>query len=298
MGPLTGVKVVELASLAPAPFGSMILADFGADVLRVDRVGNGDGLTPPAGPLDRGKHTIALNLKDPEDLARLQVLIANADVFIEGFRPGVAERLGIGPGDLEAHNPTLIYGRMTGWGQDGPLANAAGHDINYIALSGVLDLVGREGGRPVPPGNIVGDFAGGGMLLALGVVAALYERERSGKGQVIDAAMVDGLRCSPPSYTGCTPMGCGTPRVAGTPSTVVHRSTTRTNAPTVFTSRSVVSSIRSTFNCLPLSVSTIRNCRSRWTRTAGHSSKGSSARSSRSTRVRTGPTCLRTPMLV
>lgn len=192
-GPLQGVKVVELAGLAPAPFGSMVLADFGADVLRVERTsGNVEALTPPDGPLDRGKHTIALNLKDSNDIQELLGFVAKADVFIEGFRPGVAERLGIGPADLEQTNPRLVYGRMTGWGQDGPLASTAGHDINYIALSGALDLVGRAGERPVPPGNIVGDFAGGGMLLALGVIAALYERERSGKGQVVDAAMVDG----------------------------------------------------------------------------------------------------------
>lgn len=192
-GPLQGVKVVELAGLAPAPFGAMVLADFGAEVVRVERAGgSGDALTPPDGPLDRGKHTIALNLKDPNDIQTLLQLVCRADVFIEGFRPGVAERLGIGPSDLEQHNPRLIYGRMTGWGQEGPLASNAGHDINYIALSGVLDLVGRAAQRPVPPGNIIGDFAGGGMLLALGVIAALYEREHSGKGQIIDAAMVDG----------------------------------------------------------------------------------------------------------
>jgi alpha-methylacyl-CoA racemase len=192
-GPLSGIKVVELAGLAPAPFGCMVLADLGADVLRVERAGTpGDGLTPPDGPLDRGKHTIALNLKDPEDVGTLLALVAKADVFVEGFRPGVAERLGIGPEELEKHNPRLIYGRMTGWGQQGPLASTAGHDINYIALTGALELIGRPGERPVPPGNIIGDFAGGGMLLAMGVLAALYERERSGKGQVIDAAMVDG----------------------------------------------------------------------------------------------------------
>lgn len=192
-GPLSGVKVVEIASLAPAPFGCMVLADLGADVLRVERAGTpGDGITPPDGPLDRGKHTIALNLKDPEDIRTLLALVAKADVFVEGFRPGVAERLGIGPEELEKHNPRLIYGRMTGWGQQGPLSSTAGHDINYIALTGTLELIGRPGERPVPPGNIIGDFAGGGMLLAMGVLAALYERERSGKGQVIDAAMVDG----------------------------------------------------------------------------------------------------------
>ena len=193
MGPLAGVKVVEIASLAPAPFGCMVLADLGAEVLRVDRAGApGDGLTPPDGPLDRGKRSVKLNMKDPEDLHTLYALVKQADVFVEGFRPGVAERLGIGPADLAARNPRLIYGRMTGWGQQGPLASTAGHDINYIALTGTLDLIGRSGERPVPPGNIIGDFAGGGMLLALGVLSALYERERSGTGQVIDAAMVDG----------------------------------------------------------------------------------------------------------
>ncbi|TSD95986.1 CoA transferase [Skermania sp. ID1734] len=193
MGPLHGVKVVELAGLAPAPFGCMMLADLGAEVVRVEREGgNGDGLTPPDGPLDRGKHTIRLNVKDPDDHATLCALVDAADVFVEGMRPGVAERLGIGPDDLLARNPRLIYGRMTGWGQSGPLAARAGHDINYIALSGALSLVGRSGERPVPPANIIGDFAGGGMLLALGVLGALYERERSGLGQVVDAAMVDG----------------------------------------------------------------------------------------------------------
>ncbi len=193
MGPLAGVKVVEIASLAPAPFGCMVLADLGAEVLRVERAGvAGDGLTPPDGPLDRGKRTVKLNLKDPDDVEALYALVEHADVFVEGFRPGVAERLGIGPADLESRNPSLIYGRMTGWGQQGPLSSTAGHDINYIALTGTLDLIGRSGERPIPPGNIIGDFAGGGMLLALGVVSALYERGQSGKGQIIDAAMVDG----------------------------------------------------------------------------------------------------------
>lgn len=191
-GPLAGVRVVEIAGLAPAPFGCMLLADLGADVLRVERATASDGLVPPAGPLDRGKHTLALDLKNPSDRETLYGITDNADVFVEGFRPGVAERLGIGPADLESRNPRIIYARMTGWGQQGPLAASAGHDINYIALSGVLDLIGRADERPVPPGNIIGDFAGGGMLLALGVIAALYERGQSGVGQVVDAAMVDG----------------------------------------------------------------------------------------------------------
>ncbi|MFC9664643.1 CaiB/BaiF CoA transferase family protein [Nocardia sp. NPDC127606] len=192
MGPLTGVKVVEIASLAPAPFGCMILADMGAEVLRVDRASGQAGVVAPAGPLDRGRRSIAVNLKDPAGVAVVHELIANADVFVEGFRPGVAERLGIGPDTLLELNPKLVYGRMTGWGQDGPLAPRAGHDINYIAVAGALEPIGRAGERPHAPLNLLGDFAGGGLFLALGVLAALYERERSGKGQVIDAAMVDG----------------------------------------------------------------------------------------------------------
>lgn len=193
MGPLKGVRVVEIASLAPAPFGCMILADLGAEVVRVDRAGTpGDGIVAPEGPLDRGKHSIALNLKEPEDLEVLYRLIESADVVVEGFRPGAAERLGIGPEELIGRNPRLVYGRMTGWGQCGPLALAAGHDINYIAVAGALEPIGRPGERPVPPLNLIGDFAGGGLLLAMGIVSALYERERSGVGQVVDAAMVDG----------------------------------------------------------------------------------------------------------
>ncbi|WP_182376206.1 CaiB/BaiF CoA-transferase family protein [Nocardioides sp. WS12] len=192
MGPLTGVTVIEMAGLAPAPFGCMILADLGADVLRIDRRTSGGGLTPPSGPLDRGKTSIELDIKDPSDLARLLELVDGADVFVEGYRPGVAERLGLGPDVLLERNPRLVYGRMTGWGQEGPLAPRAGHDINYIALAGALEPIGRAGERPHAPLNVIGDFAGGGMLLALGVVAALHERNASGAGQVVDAAMVDG----------------------------------------------------------------------------------------------------------
>ncbi|GGC76699.1 CoA transferase [Hoyosella rhizosphaerae] len=190
-GPLAGIRVIEMAGLAPGPFGCMMLADLGADVLRIERAGGG-GLVPPEGPLDRGKYSLSLDVKNPADLEKLLALCDNADVFVEGFRPGVAERIGIGPEDLHARNPRLIYGRITGWGQDGPLAPRAGHDINYAAISGALDLLGREGEKPTPPVNLLADFAGGGMLLALGVLAALHERNSSNKGQVIDAAMVDG----------------------------------------------------------------------------------------------------------
>jgi alpha-methylacyl-CoA racemase len=194
MGPLNGVKVVELAGLAPAPFGCMILADLGAEVVRITRPDafSHDASVPPNGPLDRGKLSYPLDLKEPSQHDALTQLADKADVFIEGFRPGVTERLGTGPDDLLTRNPRLIYGRMTGWGQSGPLAGTAGHDINYIALADVLGLIGPAGRAPVPPVNVVGDFGGGGMLLALGIISALYEREKSGLGQVIDAAMVDG----------------------------------------------------------------------------------------------------------
>ena len=193
MGPLDGVRVIEIASLAPAPFGCMILSDLGADVLRVDRAEScGPDATAPAVPLSRGRRSVGINLKDPDGIELLLRLAESSDVLVEGFRPGVAERLGFGPEACAARNPRLVYGRMTGWGQDGPLAPTAGHDIDYIAISGALSLVGRAGERPVPPVNLLGDFGGGGMLLALGVLAALLERERSGLGQVVDAAMVDG----------------------------------------------------------------------------------------------------------
>ena len=193
MGPLHGVRVIELESLAPAPFGCMVLADLGADVLRVDRPGSaGHPVVRPTDPLVRGRRSIRLNLKDPAGLAVLLRLLDAADVLVEGYRPGVAERLGCGPEVCLDRNPRLVYARMTGWGQDGPLAAAAGHDIDYIAVAGSLDPIGRAGERPVPPLNLLGDFGGGGMLLAVGVLAALLERERSGHGQVVDAAMVDG----------------------------------------------------------------------------------------------------------
>ncbi|HEX3489039.1 MAG TPA: CaiB/BaiF CoA-transferase family protein [Streptosporangiaceae bacterium] len=193
MGPLDGVRVIEIASLAPAPFGCMVLADLGADVLRVDRAErSGPQARTPADPLVRGRRSIGLNLKDAAGVDVLLRLIEGADVLVEGFRPGVAERLGFGPEECARRNPRLVFARMTGWGQEGPLAPTAGHDIDYIGISGALGPIGRAGQRPVPPLNLVGDFGGGGMLLAVGILAALVERERSGLGQVVDAAMVDG----------------------------------------------------------------------------------------------------------
>ena len=194
-GPLAGVRVVEMAGIGPGPFCAMMLADMGAEVLRIDRPGAADlGLPvePRFSVLHRGRRSVALDLKQPAAIAAVKRLAVKADALIEGFRPGVMERLGLGPDECMTANPRLVYGRMTGWGQEGPMAPAAGHDINYIALAGVLHSIGRRGSAPVPPLNLVGDFGGGGMYLAFGVVCALLEAGRSGRGQVVDAAMVDG----------------------------------------------------------------------------------------------------------
>ncbi|MBX7433422.1 CoA transferase [Mycobacterium sp. Y57] len=193
-GPLQGLRVVELAGIGPGPHAAMILGDLGADVVRVERPGKGPGpATDPGNDyLLRNRRSVAADLKSEEDRAMVLGLIAKADVLIEGFRPGVTERLGLGPDDCAELNPRLIYARMTGWGQDGPRAQQAGHDINYISLNGALHAIGRAGERPVPPLNLVGDFGGGSMFLLVGVLSALWEREHSGTGQVVDAAMVDG----------------------------------------------------------------------------------------------------------
>jgi alpha-methylacyl-CoA racemase len=191
-GPLEGIRVVELAGIGPGPYCCMLLADLGAEVLRVERLGRPPGPEPSWDLLLRGRQSVALDLKRPEGVAAVLALVERADVLVEGWRPQVAERLGVGPEACLARNPRLVYGRMTGWGQDGPLAERAGHDIDYIALAGALWPIGRRGDRPVPPLNLVGDFGGGGLLLAFGICAALVERARSGRGQVVDAAMVDG----------------------------------------------------------------------------------------------------------
>ncbi len=193
MGPLEGVKVIELAGIGPAPFACMMLAELGAEVLRIDRPGGEPSLGPPELDLvNRGRRSAALDLKQPAAVDVVRRLVAQADVLVEGFRPGVAERLGLGPEGCRAVNPRLVYGRMTGWGQDGPLAQTAGHDIDYLALSGALHLIGRAGGPPQVPANLLGDFAGGSLYLVIGVLAALNEAQRSGRGQVVDAAIVDG----------------------------------------------------------------------------------------------------------
>ncbi|RAI58151.1 CaiB/BaiF CoA transferase family protein [Roseicella frigidaeris] len=190
MGPLKGLRILEFAGIGPGPFCGMVLADLGAEVLRIERR---DGpAVPPEDFINRGRRSVALDLKSPAAIAAVLRLVEGADALIEGFRPGVMERLGLGPEPCLGRNPRLVYGRMTGWGQEGPLAQSAGHDMNYIALTGALWSIGRAGERPVPPLNLVGDYGGGGMLLALGVVAALLHAKTGGEGQVVDAAMVDG----------------------------------------------------------------------------------------------------------
>jgi len=191
MGPLNGYTIIELAGIGPAPMGGMILADMGAEVIRIDRASGANALVMKD-VSSRGKKSVVINLKDPEGLETLLRMVENADAIIDPFRPGVCEKLGIGPDVCLQRNPKLIFARMTGWGQEGPLANAAGHDINYISITGALYAMGRKGEKPVPPLNLVGDMGGGGMLLVNGVLAALLETANSGKGQVIDVAMVDG----------------------------------------------------------------------------------------------------------
>ena len=203
MGPLHGYRIIEIAGIGPGPFCAMLLSDQGAEVVRVDRPPAPGGAQRPVNPvLNRGRPSLALDLKRPEGVAALLRMVERADALFEGFRPGVMERLGVGPEPCRARNPRLVYGRMTGWGQEGPLAQAAGHDLNYIALAGALYYFGAEGGPPAQPLNILGDFAGGGMLLAMGILAALLERERSGEGQVVDAAMVDGTAALMASFWG------------------------------------------------------------------------------------------------
>ena len=194
-GPLEGIRIVELAGLGPAPFAGMMLSDAGADIIRIDRSDRAQyppHQDPHVDLMNRGRRSVAVDLKHPDGVALVLRLVEGADGLMEGFRPGVAERLGLGPDECLARNPRLAYGRMTGYGQEGPMAQSAGHDIDYIALSGALEAIGRAGERPVPPLNLVGDFGGGGMLLAYGMLAAILGARTTGRGQVIDAAMVDG----------------------------------------------------------------------------------------------------------
>ena len=192
MGPLSGFRIIELAGIGPGPFCGMMLADMGAEVIRVDRLGGNPSSSVGHDILFRNRKSIAVNLKHPDGVETVLKLCENADAIFEGYRPGVAERLGVGPEHCQQRNPKLVYGRMTGWGQDGPLASSAGHDINYISISGALHAVGRRGEKPLPPLNLFGDFGGGGMMMAFGLVCALLEAQKSGQGQVIDSAMHEG----------------------------------------------------------------------------------------------------------
>ncbi|MEZ4884500.1 MAG: CaiB/BaiF CoA-transferase family protein [Chitinophagales bacterium] len=211
MGPLKGIKIIEMGGLGPGPFAGMLLADMGAEVILVERK-----IDPKMRRMPdcsrRGKRSIALNLKDPKGIETLLQLVEKADVLFEGFRPGVMERLGIGPDVCMSRNPKLVYGRMTGWGQTGPLAQAAGHDINYISLTGALFATGRAHEKPVPPLNLVGDYGGGGMFLVMGILAALLEVQKSGKGQVIDAAMTDGSAVLMAMFNSLHAMGMWSPK--------------------------------------------------------------------------------------
>lgn len=217
-GPLAGLRVLEIASIGPGPLACMLMADLGADVVRIDRL-EPSGLGLPMAPRHdvnaRGRRSVALDLKQPAGAEVALRLAAQADVLVEGFRPGVMEKLGLGPEPCLALNPRLVYGRMTGFGQHGPLAQAAGHDLNYIALAGVLHAIGPAEGPPLPPLNLVGDYGGGAMLLAFGVMAALFERSRSGQGQVVDAAMVDGSATLASIFHGLAAAGAWQPQRAG-----------------------------------------------------------------------------------
>lgn len=195
VGPLAGLRVVELAGMGPGPFASMLLADLGADVISIERPGGPpEGRVPPSSdPIRRGRSSVVLDLKHPDGVAALLNIAAGSSVLIEGNRPGVTERLGVGPADCLARNPRLVYARMTGWGQEGPLAATAGHDLTYLAITGALHAMGRENERPAVPLNVVGDYAGGSLFLLVGILAAVREAERSGKGQVVDAAIIDGV---------------------------------------------------------------------------------------------------------
>ena len=277
-GPLTGYKVIEIAGIGPGPFCAMLLADMGADVIRVDRAQSVRGPAPAEPPKDvslRNRRSVAIDLKHPDGVATLLDLVEHADALIEGFRPGVMERLGVGPDECFARNPKLVFGRMTGWGQDGPYAPWAGHDINYISLAGALAHIGRAGEAPVPPLNLVGDFGGGGMFLAFGVVCAILEAQRSGQGQVVDAAMVDGTATLMSMFWGMSQIGVwdGSQRGVNLLDTGAHFYDAYECA-TAATSRSARSSRSSTPSCCASpGCPTTRSSPSRWTSRSGRRSR-------------------------
>ena len=230
-GPLTGLRIVEFAGIGPAPFAGMMLTDAGADIIRIDRHDRASYPPQETAHLDlmnRGRRSVAVDLKNPDGVALALRLIDQADGLMEGFRPGVAERLGIGPEVCMKRNPRLVYGRMTGWGQTGPLAETAGHDIDYISIAGALESIGRAGQPPLPPLNLIGDFGGGGMLMAFGMVAAILSAQKTGEGQVVDAAMVDGAAALMTMIYTFRSMGIWQDVRGRTFSTPVHRFTRST----------------------------------------------------------------------
>ena len=290
MGPLHGVRIVEIAGIGPGPFAATLLSDMGADVVRVERVEVVERATRPSGfTFDaRGRRAIAVDLKNPDGVETVLRLVEQADALIEGFRPGVTERLGLGPEECLARNPRLVYGRMTGWGQTGPLAHAAGHDINYISLAGALAHFGRVGAPPTPPLNMMGDYGGGGMFLAFGVVCALLEARSSGQGQVIDAAMVDGATYLMGAMWGMRGMGLFSEE-RGT-------NLLDTGSPFYDTgSRSARSSRSSMPSCSSSPACATTTCPRRWTAPAGPRCASGSPRCSRGRRGRSGPSCSRGP---
>ena len=263
-GPLTGLKVVEFQGIGPGPHVAMLLADMGAEVVRIER----QGYQPMNPVVERARHRVAVDLKSDEGKQFCRDALAKADVLIEGFRPGVMERLGLGPDELLEANPRLVYGRMTGWGQEGPLAQAAGHDLNYIAITGALDAIGKKGDLPIPPQNLVGDFGGGSMYCALGILAALYERERSGKGQVVDAAIVDGVT-SLMSFYGQRIARCARSNAARACLAVRRISIATIPARTARKSASVRSNRNSTPNCCNAPTRPNTCAKHRWIRANG-----------------------------
>ena len=252
MGPLAGITIIELAGIGPGPFAAMLLSDMGANVIRIDRArGDEPGIRVPyrMNVMNRGRRSVAVNLKSPAGVETVLKMIERADGLIEGFRPGVTERLGLGPDACLARNARLVYGRMTGYGQDGPMSSVAGHDINYIALAGMLSMIGERGRKPVPPLNLVGDFGGGGMFLAFGMVCGILEAKASGKGQVVDTAMVEGAAMLGNIFQGFRALGELSEQRGDNVLDGGRISTTRMRRRTAVTWRSARSSHRSTGSC-------------------------------------------------
>src|SRR6266404_5794030 len=295
MGPLEGIRIVELAGIGPGPFCAMLLSDMGAEIIRVDRAAmvgldtDRDGNDSRFNLLSRGRRNIAVDLKNPAAVDAVLRLIDRADALLEGFRPGVMERLGLGPDLCLARNPKLVYGRMTGWGQDGPIARIAGHDINYIALSGVLHSIGEPGGPPVPPLNLVGDFGGGALYLAMGVLAGIISARVSGKGQVVDCSMVEGSASLLTMMYAALASGAWTEERARTAPMAARTITTSTRPATASMSQSARSSRNSMPSCCSIPGSKAKACPSRPIAPNGPRFRSAWPISSRPRRAPSGP---------